>query len=76
MNIEEQLSRIKSKADLRKWVEELPEDAKGLILVHKDSDPEDKAVYSFHEVGPITVAESLWLARSYEHYLFGLTDEE
>jgi hypothetical protein len=76
---EKQLESIKSKADLHKWVDELPDGVVGIILVRNPAerhDPpdgcgEEHESYSYREIGEITLESTLYMIRSYEHWIFG-----
>ncbi len=70
MNLERQLASIKTRADLHAWVDTLPEDGcKGLILLDTAMSGSGSQI-KFYEVGEITLAESLWYTKSFEHWLF------
>jgi hypothetical protein len=73
MKFEQQLEAIKNKADLHKWVDELPDDATGLVLIRNPAElhacGEKHESYSYREIGAITVEESVYMARSWEHWM-------
>ena len=78
MRIEDQLSKIKDKAELKAYIDELPDDVKGLLIVEIpcEHDGEKCTMHRFREIGAdTTVAEALYLTRSYEHSLFEKGDE-
>jgi hypothetical protein len=71
MAIEDQLAQIKDKSELLAWIHELPDGAKGIIILEMPEDPNDhRAFYKYREVGDITAAEGLYAIKSYEHFLF------
>jgi hypothetical protein len=71
MALEDQLAQIKDKAELRAWIDELPDGVKGLILLEMPDDPnDDRTTYRYREIGDITIAEGLYAVKSYEHFLF------
>lgn len=66
---EEQLAHIKNKADLYDWVEKLPEDFQGIILVTHDDDQGDEC-YKYHEIGKdITMEKSVFIASSFIQFM-------
>jgi hypothetical protein len=76
---ERQLEKIKSKDDLHKWVDELDEGAIGLLLVRnppsvhcsEDGCGEIHESYSYREIGDVTLEQTLYILKSYEHWMFG-----
>jgi hypothetical protein len=74
---EKQLERIKSKAELKAFVDELEDDAVGLLLIchpehlHENGCGVAHESYSYRQIGDITDAGALYMVRSWEHWLFG-----
>jgi hypothetical protein len=68
MSIERQLQNIQTKAHLHAWIDELPDDAKGLVLMeyHDPENPSDPG--GFHasfSYGDMTQSALTWLAQNY-----------
>lgn len=59
MALDQQLARIKDKDDLHRWIDDLPEEARALILVDKDDEN-----YEYRELGELTVAEIVYMCES------------
>lgn len=73
--LDNQIQKIKDKADLRAWVDNLPDDARGIIVLEVPN--ENDAVmttYRYHEIGDITAAEGLYAVKSYEHFLLRIRE--
>lgn len=69
MNIESQLQNIFDKSALHAWIDALPDDAKGVIIVEY-ADPEEATpiggFQASHSFGPnVTNAQMVWLAQNY-----------
>lgn len=75
VGIEQQLAKIADKAALKAWIDSLPDGVKGVVIVELPNDPEQDLIahYRYREIGDITLAESLYATKSYEHYLFDHT---
>jgi hypothetical protein len=58
MALDQQLARIKDKDDLHRWIDELPDDTRALILVDADEH------YEYRELGELTVAEIVYMCES------------
>lgn len=71
MSIEKTLAAIKSKADFKAWVDELPDDAIGVVLITYNSDNGEREHVKFREIGDITVEQSFYLAATWQWYLMG-----
>jgi hypothetical protein len=72
---EKQLERIANKAELRAWIDELPDEAVGFILMrlppkHHDACGKTHEPYKFREIGDITIEQTLYAMKSWEHWLF------
>lgn len=66
MSIENQLTQIKTKADLHKLVDELPDGVKGVLLFDTpDTENESMMFLRYREIGGITIAETLFLIETY-----------
>lgn len=66
MSIENQLTQIKTKADLHKLVDELPDGVKGVLLFDTPDAEDDKMCFvRYKEIGGITIAETLYLLETY-----------
>jgi hypothetical protein len=77
VNFLKQLESIKSKDDLHKWVDSLPDDVelKGLVLVDETKPEDAGCCFTYRSIGPITVAESVYMTESYKHFvIFGDND--
>jgi hypothetical protein len=71
-NFEDQLGRIKDRVELRGWIDALPDDVEGIIVVkvNEDDDPNGRAYYRFREIGPITMAEANYAVDAYKWFAF------
>lgn len=66
MSIENQLTQIKTKADLHKLVDELPDGVKGVLLFEvPDEDNERMSFVRYKEIGGVTIAETLYILETY-----------
>lgn len=90
MNIERQLASIKSKSELHKWIDELPDEAEGVLLMRLPSEPltedEQKATahdsgaapvrdcFRFRHFGNIELGESVYMVRCFEHWLLNIRE--
>ena len=63
-SLDKQMAEIKDKADLIKWVNSLPPDVDGMILVN---DPKGRILV--RHLGNITLPRSLWNVKLYEQWL-------
>ena len=71
VTIQKQLAAITPKAELHRWVDELPDGIKGIIVIEMRDDPHDsRANYCYRHIGDVTVAEGLYMLKTYEHFLF------
>lgn len=77
MNFEKQLQLMADKKSLHEWVDSLDDNVElsGVILLREDGHKigdktSDECKYTFHHIGNVTVAESLYLTKSFEHWLF------
>ena len=68
MSIEHQLASIKSKAEMQLWVDTLPDNARGVILV-ETGDDDRECIMKYREMGKLTMAECLYLIETYKYYL-------
>lgn len=74
-DLDSQIQKIKDKVDLRAWVDNLPDDARGIIVLEvRDPDDAVMTTYRYHEVGDITCAEGLYAVKSYEHFLLRIRE--
>jgi hypothetical protein len=63
--LDKQMAEIKDKADLIKWVGNLPDDLDGIILVN---DPASGRITVRH-LGKITLKSALWNIKLYEQWI-------
>ena len=75
VKFEDQLAAIKTKDDLHRWVDGLADDVQGIMLTMR-TDPDGEVVYSYRNIGDITVERTHYLAASYQHWLFGFPSDE
>lgn len=81
MNFERQLESIKNKADLHKWIDEIPDDAQGIVMMQLPSEPspsnpgQNRDVFRFRHFGDIEIRDSVYMARCWEHWLLGISDD-
>jgi len=64
VKFEKQLEAIANRAALHAWIDKLPDDAALLILVQHPHG------YSYHELGELTLKDSIYMTRSFEHFVF------
>lgn len=77
--LEKQIGAIADKAALKAYIEEMPDDVRGVILTEAPSEPIDDCdedcdahyTVQYKNIGDITLAQSVYLVRSYEHWVFG-----
>ena len=76
--LEKQIEDIADKAALKAYIEALPDGVRGVILTESldeesehDEDCEESHVIKYKHIGDITMAQSVYLVRSYEHWVFG-----
>jgi hypothetical protein len=62
--LDKQMAAIKDKADLLKWVDKLPEDVDGIILVNG---PNGRIMV--RHLGGITLKTALWCAELYKQWI-------
>ena len=71
---EKQLQRIADKAELHTFVDSLPDDAIGILIVRLPPEPhecgETHEGYRYREIGDITIEQSLYAVKSWEHWIF------
>ena len=66
--IDEQIAAVVGKDALHRWVDSLPDDTRGVILVEY-ADAEGVNWQQSRGIGTNSSAEIIWLMRSYEHRL-------
>ena len=67
---EKQLTSITTKAELKKWIDELHEDAIALIIVQEPTDEEEETgSYSWGHYGHVSQGDTLWLIEKFKMYL-------
>jgi hypothetical protein len=71
-NFEDQIGRIKDRVELRTWIDELPDDVEGIIIVKVSEEREsrERAFYRYREIGPITMAEANYAVDAYKWFAF------
>ena len=71
-SFEEQIGRIKDRAELKAWIDELPDDVEGIIIVKvsEEKDGRERAFYRYREIGPITMAEANYAVDAYKWFAF------
>jgi hypothetical protein len=62
--LDKQMAEIKSKADLMRWLDTLPEEFEGILLV---ADAQQRLLVK--HLGPITLPRALWNIESYKQWL-------
>jgi hypothetical protein len=62
--LDKQMAEIKDKADLLKWVDKLPSDVDGILLV---TSPEGRIMV--RHLGNITLKSALWCAELYKQWI-------
>ena len=71
---EKQLQRIADKAAFHQFIDELPDDAIGILIVRLPPEPQETQEthdsYRYHEIGDITIEQSLYAVKSWEHWIF------
>ena len=68
---EKQLQRIADKAELHTFVDSLPDDAIGILIVRlPPQSGEQHEGYRYREIGDITIEQSLYAVKSWEHWIF------
>jgi hypothetical protein len=74
---EKQLTSITTKAELKKWVDELHEDAVALIIVQEPTEEgEGTGSYSWGHYGSLSNGDTLWLVEKFKMYLLEDPAEE
>jgi hypothetical protein len=69
VSIESQLENIADKASLHAWVDSLPENARGLVVVEYADTEGEGGWHESKTFGTPQASTLLWLMRSYEHRL-------
>lgn len=60
MALDQQVARIKDKDEMHRWIDELPDDARAIILV----DPGGDKHFEYHELGELLIAEIVYMCES------------
>lgn len=76
--LEKQIGAIADKAALKAYIEEMPDDVRGVILTEAPAENPDcenecelHYIVQYRTIGDVTPAECIYLVRSYEHWVFG-----
>ena len=73
--IERSLEVIANKARLREWVDAMPEDAEGIILLSVPETETSNESYKFYHVGEVNVTGAVWLMETFKLFLMGCLQE-
>jgi hypothetical protein len=73
MKFEAQLLSIKHKADLHKWIDDLPDSATVIILANCEQN-EEREWHKFYEFGGMSIAQSVYMLECFKNYLVAGTD--
>jgi hypothetical protein len=67
-SIEQAIERIANRSELRAWVDALPEDAEGLIVVMRQ-DEHGYEHHAYRYIGAITCAQANWLIDHFKNFM-------
>jgi hypothetical protein len=71
LHFEKQIQRIAHRSELVKFVNQLPDNAKVIILEWNDNQDGD-AIHRFHEYGDPTMAESVYMIECFKTWLINV----